>query len=370
MPNRSFSPLLALVASLALLLGTACAPQGAAPAQPAAQPAPAQPAPGSAPTVAAAPPAAPAAPPAQPAPPAKTVKVGWVKVLQWAHWYDMPRYLDPSVKVEFNEFKNSNEVLVALQSGSIDMGTIGYSHMAGILAKDVDTLQFVAGVSSGASRFIAAKDAPINSWDDLKGKRIGGSRGSTQYMQAVVAMAKHGIDVNKDVQFTHLAGMADMQAALQKGEIDAAMGWDPNASEAILAGYARDIPAIKETLYSDSFKISSGIAARRAFLQESPDAVQKVIDAYYKSYQKITGDQNYWTDMFSKVSGIDKPILDLAAPNSYPEFAMDQKEIKLVGDLLAEQKVIEKNVTDQLLNTLNYSFIEKASGKAKTELGG
>ncbi len=39
-----------------------------------------------------------------------TVRAGWVQVLQWTHWADMPKYIqDKNVNVQLNSFDSSNE---------------------------------------------------------------------------------------------------------------------------------------------------------------------------------------------------------------------------------------------------------------------
>jgi NitT/TauT family transport system substrate-binding protein len=301
---------------------------------------------------------------------ATKVRAGWVKVLQWTHWADVPSQItEDSVTFDLSEFKASNEVLVALTSNSLDMGTLGYNHVAGALARGKTPLTFVAGVSSGGSRFVAGKGVEIGGWDDLKGLRIGSARGSTQYMQLLTAMGKHGLDLNKDTEFTHLAGATDMNVALRGGNVDAIMSWEPNAAQAIVEGFGFDVPAIKSTLYSDSFKISSGIVVRDGFAKDHPDVVQTVMDAYYASWRKVTSDRQYWLDTFKAMTDLDSKVLELAAENAFPEIRMPQQEIALVANLLHDQGAIEQNVTEELIAHLNYDFIAKASGMSAAELG-
>lgn len=301
---------------------------------------------------------------------AVTVRAGWVKVLQWTHWADIPSHVDGNAAdFELTEFKTSNEVLVGLTSNSLDMGTLGYNHVAGALARGDTSLIFVAGVSSGASRFVAGKDVQINAWEDLKGLRIGSARGSTQYMQLLTAMKKHSLDLDQDTEFTNLAGATDMNVALRNGDVDAIMTWEANASQAIVDGYGFPVPVIDETLYADSFKISSGIVVRNAFLEDHPETVQTVMDAYYKSWQKVTSDRPYWLDTFQQMTDLAPEVLELAANNAFPEIRLPQGEIALVADLLFEQQAIEKNVTDVLVKQLNYEFIAQASGESPAALG-
>lgn len=299
-----------------------------------------------------------------------TIKVGYLKVIQWTHLDDIQAFLDPAkVKVEMKEFKTSNEVLVALSSGSIDVGDIGYNHMAGALERNQDDLEFIAGLSSKGSGLIQQKGGSIKDWADLKGKRIGGSRGSTQYSQLASGMKKHGLDVNKDIQFTNLTSATDMNVALKGKQVDAVMNWEPSVSEAIVNGYGQAIPAIAKTLYSDSFAVSSGVAARKKFVEDNKDAVQSFIDSYYKSYQKITTDKSYWVNTFAKLVSTPKAALTMATANAQPDFGMDTDDITKMMKSLADGGVTKTDMSDKIKGVLNYDFIAKASGKSATDLG-
>jgi ABC-type nitrate/sulfonate/bicarbonate transport system substrate-binding protein len=171
------------------------------------------------------------------------------------------------------------------------------------------------------------------------------------------------------MKFVNIGDVAGLELALQNGSVDAAMMWEPRASDAILRGFAHDVPVVRESLYGDSFRISSGILVADRFLQAHPDLVQRFVDDYYESWKKVTGDRDYWVDSFlEKVPG-DPRAIEMASKNSQPEFAMDQRQIEAMAKLLYQQHIIDKDVTSQLVSKLDYRFISKASGKSPAELG-
>lgn len=299
-----------------------------------------------------------------------TVHAGWVKVLQWTHWADMPKHItDKNVSVQMNDFKTSNEALVGLLSGSLDITTLGYNQIAAALTRGSVPFTLIAGVSSGGSKFVAAPNSGITGWASLKGKRIGSARGSTQYMQLAAAMAQHGLDINKDVQFVNLGGGTDMDVALKNHSVDAIMDWEPYSAAAIVGGYGVEVPTIQSELYSDSFKVSSGIVVRNDFMRAHPQVVQEMMDAYYKSWQKITTDHQYWIQTFSALTGADPKVLDYASSNAIPDFGMDQAGIENVAKILYHAGAINQDVSGQMAALLDYDFIAKASGKTPQQLG-
>jgi ABC-type nitrate/sulfonate/bicarbonate transport system substrate-binding protein len=300
----------------------------------------------------------------------RTIRVGYLKVIQWTHLADIAAHADKNkINIELKEFKTSNEVLVALSSGSVDIGDIGYNHLASALDRGQSGLEFIAGLSSQGSALIQRKGAGINDWQDLRGRRVGGSRGSTQYTQLATGMAKAGMSVENDIEFINLTSATDMNIALRNGDVDAIMQWEPSASMAIVEGYGATVPGVAETLYQDTFEVSSGVAARSDFVKENPEAVQAFTEAYWKSYQKITSDRDYWVRTFGKLVEIDRNVLDMASRNARPDFGMNQADIARMMEALSRTGVTSKNMFDELKKHLNYDFIAKASGRSTQELG-
>lgn len=299
-----------------------------------------------------------------------TIRVGYLKVIQWTHLADIAEHVDSDkVNIELMEFKTSNEVLVALSSGSIDVGDIGYNHLASALERGQTNLEFIAGLSSKGSALIQRPDAGISTWDDLTGMRIGGSRGSTQYMQLAAGMKEAGMDIESDVDFVNLSSSTDMNVALRNGDVDAVMQWEPGAATAIVEGYGQPVPGVAETLYGDTFEASSGVAARKDFVEDNPDAVQAFIDGFWKSYNAVTSDRDHWIDTFAELVEVDREVLELSTENAQPDFGMDQTDIASMMSVLEESGATKKDMFDELSEHLNYTFIAEASGRTPQELG-
>lgn len=299
-----------------------------------------------------------------------TVHAGWVPTVHSTHWATAQQFItDKNVKIQLMPFKTNNEMMVAMQSGSLDMMTMGYNNTVTALARGPVDYKYIAGVSVGGSRLLVRNGVKVDSWADLRGKRIGSSRGSTQYQQLVLAMKAHGLDIDKDVTFTNIAGAPDMVLALSRGDVDAVSIWEPSASEAIQKGFAHEVPAITSSFYDDSFRLNSGLVVRNDFAKQHPEAVQAVMNGYYKAWQKVTSDQNWWLSEFAKLSTSTPAALDLAVKNVQPVVNLDRSQIAQVAQRLADAKLVDKDVTAQIGSLLDYQYLEKASGKQAKDLG-
>lgn len=301
------------------------------------------------------------------------IKIGWVPCLCWTSWGSLPELMESSdLQVELVPFKSSNEVIVALSSGAIDMGTAGYNAAASILVKQELPAKFVSGISSKGSVFIASPKSDIKSWADLKGKKIGTLRGTTQYVQLLTGMNAQGLDLNKDSEFVNFQSFNDLNLALQRGDIDAMNTFPPNSGMAVSGGYGVEVPAINDSLYDGSFYISSGVLASNKLIESRPDDVQKIIDALYAQGEKLDGDKDLWVETFGKLATSTEPAALLASLHSEQTVwdpQLNEDQLNKVAATLAELKEIPRNTSVELIAMVDYSFLEKASGKTAAELG-
>lgn len=305
---------------------------------------------------------------------AAPLKLGWVPALSWTAWASVPDQLEASdVEAELVSFKSSNDVLIALSSGAIDMGTAGYNNVASILAGQELRARFVSGISANGSVFVARKGSGITDWPDLAGKRIGSVRGSTQYVNIVTAMAANGLDLNKDSTFVNIQSFNELNLAMQRGELDAMVTFPPNSGLAVDGGFG-EIPAgIQAELYDGSFFVASGVLATDAAVEKRPNDVQKVIDVFIAQGDRFDADKQLWVETFqSYAASSGKPELLAEALEAkhvrwYPN--LDVAQIKQVPATLARLGEIPRDTTSELVDRLDFRFLEKATGKSADQLG-
>jgi NitT/TauT family transport system substrate-binding protein len=230
----------------------------------------------------------------------RRIHPAFVPALSWTAWASVPDELPSGLKAELVPFKSSNDVLVALSSGAIDMGTAGYNNVASILATRALKARFVSGISANGSVFVARKGSGITGWRDLAGKKIGTVRGSTQYVNLVTGMADKGLDLNKDSSFVNIQTFNELNLALQRGDIDAMVTFPPNSGIAVDGGYGEIVETIQSQLYDGSFFVASGVLATDELVKNRPADVQKVIDTFIAQGTKFDGDKDLWVSTFQK----------------------------------------------------------------------
>jgi sulfonate transport system substrate-binding protein len=302
------------------------------------------------------------------------IKLGWVPALSWTAWACVPDQVRAAgVTAELLPFKSSNDVLVALSSGSIDMGTAGYNNVASILVQQQLRARFVAGISANGSVFVARKASGIKGWADLRGKKIGTVRGSTQYINLVTGMAAQGMHLEKDATFVNIQSFNELNLALQRGDIDAMVTFPPNSGLAANGGFGELVPAIQESLYNGSFFVASGVLATDDLATGRPDDVQKVVSAFLAQGTKLDADKGLWVREFQRYASVsgEPDLLTQALTDRhvrwYPNLDTDQ--IRRVPATLARLGEIPRDTTAELVERLDYRFLEKATGRPASELG-
>src|SRR3954464_7709121 len=147
------------------------------------------------------------------------------------------------IKVEEHVFAKGPDVMQAILAGELDVGaTASEAAIAG--RANGAPIYVVAGFAKGGARLVARPDSGIKSVKDLKGKKVGVTRGGIHEVLLAAELAQAGLTVSdspgKDVQLIYLA-FADLNQALLGKNLDAIMQSEPQSSQAINKGFGVEI---------------------------------------------------------------------------------------------------------------------------------
>lgn len=146
------------------------------------------------------------------------------------------------VKCEWSKYKD------VLALGGFDIT----HHLIMYFLKPIEQgldVKITAGIHTGCLRVQAAKDGPIKSVQDLRGKRIGvPGMGTPPFIFAHRVLGANGIDAGKEVEW-RVFPAGELGLALEKGEIDAIADSEPIGTLLLaqqkvqnIADQARDVP--------------------------------------------------------------------------------------------------------------------------------
>jgi ABC-type nitrate/sulfonate/bicarbonate transport system substrate-binding protein len=184
--------------------------------------------------------------------------------------------LKPNVQV----FNSANDALDAVLGGSIFIDSvIPIQNIAAIQEQRPNTIGILAVLLSDKDHpldyLVVPAKSSINSPADLTGKTIVVFPGSYSETVTSLTLAKLGV---KDVKFIKRAP-ADMPQALQTGEADAGVFYDPAATQAEVQGWGRIIERGFWENHLIPVIVVGAYAYNKAEADRNPDVAQRVFTA-------------------------------------------------------------------------------------------
>ncbi len=227
------------------------------------------------------------------------VKVAYVAIMNFAPLYvaiERGFMQQQGIEVEMQKVASGSDAMAFLANGQLDAGGIGIQASTFNAFNKGFDLRIVASAAlqpmkGGPTVILVRKDlkdsGEVKSVADLKGKKvaIAGGAGTTGAYFVARALKDAGLTVG-DIQVVNLAN-PDMQLAIEKGAVDAALVGPPYSTQIISGGkgvlLAQDTaPGAMTTVYMYSGK----------FIKELADAAKRFMIALVEGARAIQGD-NY-----------------------------------------------------------------------------
>jgi len=129
-------------------------------------------------------------------------------------------------KVTYRKFGGGGDVIRAMASGNVQIGEAGSSPVAAGLSQGLPIeLFWILDNINDAEALVARKGSGVTTVAQLKGKRLGVPFVSTSHFHALLALKQAGLQPG-DVKVLNMRP-AEIAAAWERGDIDAAYIWNP-----------------------------------------------------------------------------------------------------------------------------------------------
>jgi ABC-type nitrate/sulfonate/bicarbonate transport system substrate-binding protein len=195
------------------------------------------------------------------------------------------------IAAEYRAYPTLDGLFTAIRGKDVDVGFGGWTAIAQFRSKGFPvTMVFPVGRGVTVDVIVPAA-SPIKSIAELKGKKVGtfaGAAGTATVLFRVIASKFHGFDPGKtgDLQF---AGPGLLPALLDKGEIDAAVMFDPIAAKLIGSGKYRSIGNL-----ADAYKAGTGddflwigYSTNDDFIKSNPEALTNFTRAWLEAIEYV-----------------------------------------------------------------------------------
>ncbi|MEK1906966.1 MAG: aliphatic sulfonate ABC transporter substrate-binding protein [Pseudomonas sp.] len=282
---------------------------------------------------------------AQAADPA-TLRIGYQKgsaslVLAKQHGLLEARF--PQTRIEWIEFPAGPQMLEALNIGSLDVGSTGDIPPIFAQAAGADLLYIGAEPPKPQAEVIlVAKDSPIQSVSELKGRKVAFQKGSSAHNLLLRALAAAGLSI-RDIQPVYLSP-ADARAAFERGSVDAWGIWDPFYSAVDLEGRARLLANGEGLGLSGPFYL-----AARPYAEANPGFIQPLLDELTRAEALTRSDEAGSIRLLAQFMGLPEAVIVRAFSHRPPSPILPvSAEIvaaqQRTADLFLENRLLPKRV--------------------------
>lgn len=228
--------------------------------------------------------------------------------------------------VRWVEFTAGPPLLEAMNVGSVDVGWTGDAPPIFAQAAGAAIVYVAALPSNGAGEaLIVKKDSPIGTLADLKGKKIGFTKGSSAHNLTVVALEKAGLAYS-EITPVYLSP-ADAAAAFARDSIDAWTIWDPFLAIAELRHEPRRLVTSKDVL-----NVKTYFLANRAFAARYPRVLTDTVASLAEAARWADAHRDDVAKALADVTGVAFAAQKLAADRT--EFGIEP----ITSEIIAGQQ--------------------------------
>ena len=242
------------------------------------------------------------------------------------------------IKVEESTFAKGLDVMQAIIAGELDAGATASEAAISGRAKGVP-IYIVAGCAKGGARLVARPDAGIKTVKDLKGKKVGVTRGSIQELLLAAELGQNGLSSSdapgKDVQLIYLS-YPDLNAALIGKNLDAIMQTEPQASQALNKNFGIEVVKPYDTPIGEPVRT---LVMTEKFYKERRPLAEKFMRCFVEATKtfidsKATAEKFVTQTLFK--GQITKDDFDDAIDNSPYSFDITPAHIQISTDLMVK----------------------------------
>jgi len=249
--------------------------------------------------------------------------------------------------IEYKDFSSGADVYRAMQSGAVDFGLIGNAPYTIAISKGSDyKATWLYDVGTTGEALVVRQGKGINTVKDLKGQKIAVPFGSTADYMVRGTLEAAGLKPN-DVKLINLAPAA-MQAAWQRGDIDAAYIFNPVLDQ--LVAMNGTVIATDQDLSQKGYLAADLGVVKASLLKSDPDLVNAWMKANVDAVNMIKNDPPKAVEVSSKAYGVDAKTIQSAfdgyqlptkdqvlAPNMLPAVG---KGLYTIAQLLKEEGLV------------------------------
>ena len=236
----------------------------------------------------------------KPAATGPVVRIGysaWPGWFPWAVTEAKGLFGKAGVNAKMQWFDGYLDSINALNAGQLDCNSQTLNDTISSIAGGADLQGILQNdYSTGNDQIIAAEG--INTIADLKGKKVAAEEGTVDHYLLLKVLKDAGLK-GSDITFVPLETGA-AAAAFAAGKVDAAGVYAPFTTQALKRAGSKAITTSKD----HPGAISDLLVCRTEFVKQNPEAIQKVVDAWFATLKLMKTDPAATLPILVQRSGV------------------------------------------------------------------
>lgn len=290
-----------------------------------------------------------------------SLTVGYQKVAHLAPIIEAAAALKQAgTDVALVEFVRYADARTALLAGSLDIAAVGPADLAIALANGSTSMVGLMGVGASPKYVVGRTGTKFDSWADITGKKIAIAPGSAVWFQFAATLIERDIPYNSFTAVNVQGAGTNLDTALEKGDVDAIVTWEPFESIPVMKGYGY---FAKNLDYSKSKAVGAELGmlvANKAALAAKRDAIQAFVTAYTAQMKELGASPAKFSTAISALTGLDPDIAGRIASIITLGPVITPEQVKRQAKAFTDLGVIPKDVSGEIDRYWDGSLLETA----------
>ena len=272
-----------------------------------------------------------------------------------------------NLKVEELMFPKGPDIMPAIVAGNIDIAALASDGAISGRANGVP-IYAVAGFAKGGARVVAGIDSGIKTLADMKGKKVGVTRGGAHELLLYAELEKAGLSWSdkpgKDVQIVFLA-FADLNQALAAKQIDAMCQSEPQSSQALNKKFGVEVMKPYSTAMGEPVRL---LVMSEKMYNEKKDVAQRLMKCFVETTTLFNKDtalaDKYVRDTMFKGQITSQDFRD-AMDNAAYTYDVTLEHIDITTDFMNKYGVGRMTKPPKAVEWVKLDLLQKAKADLK-----
>jgi sulfonate transport system substrate-binding protein len=242
--------------------------------------------------------------------PLKEIRIGYQKtgvlVITRQQAVLEKKFAARQIGIKWIEFTSGPPLLEAMSAGSVDLGAVGDTPPIFAQAANANVVYVAGSAITNGQGILVPENSSIRTIADLKGKRIGFTKGSSAHNVVIATLEKAGLTWS-DITAVYLTP-PDAVPAFANGSIDAWAVWDPYFAIGEKRQNGRILVNAHEVAKTNSFYL-----ANRDFASTHARETRDVIDGLAEAARWAEANRAEVAAALAAVTGVPLEVQTVAA---------------------------------------------------------